>query len=154
MAYVVEQVVLREQPTMVLRDTVPRDKTGEWLGSAFGRIFTHLGAVAISPAGPPFARFRFHEDTVEVEAGAPVPEGTREGGGLEVSSLPAGAAAVTLHVGPYETLDQAYGALETWLKEHGFEQSATFWEEYLTDPSQEPDPARQRTRVVMPYRTA
>ncbi|MGE5291418.1 MAG: GyrI-like domain-containing protein [Micromonosporaceae bacterium] len=154
MAYVIESVALCEQPTMVVRDTVPADKIGEWIGSAFARIFTHLGEAGISPAGPPFARFRFHGDTIEAEVGAPVPAGTRASGGFETSSLPGGTAAATVHVGPYETLDQAYGALETWLKDHGFEQAGTFWEEYLSDPSQEPDPARQRTRVIMPYRAA
>ncbi len=152
MPYVIESVTLPGQPAIALREDVPREKIGEWIGGAYEKIFSHLGRAGVQPAGPPFARFEFHGDRIDAEAGVPVSAPVSEEGGFSSVQLPAGTAAVTVHVGPYETLDQAYQALKDWVAARGCEMAGAWWEEYLTIPSEEPDPAAQRTRVVMPYR--
>ena len=152
MRSVIESVTLPGQPAIALRDEVPRNKIGEWLGGAYERIFTYLGMTGVQPAGPPFGRFGFRGDLIDAEAGVPVASRVAEDGGFSVVCLPAGPAAVTLHAGPYDTLDQAHKAVEEWIAEHGYEAVGDWWEEYLADPAAEPDPAAQRTRVVMPYR--
>jgi effector-binding domain-containing protein len=152
MRYAIESVTLPEQPAIALHDEVPRDKIGEWLGGAYEKIFTCLGQAGIQPVGPPFARFQFLDDRVDAEAGVPVAAPVDGQDGFSSVRLPSGTAAVTVHVGPYDTLDQAYQALRKWIAEQGYETAGPWWEEYLTGPSEQADPAAQCTRVVMPYR--
>jgi hypothetical protein len=56
--------------------------------------------------------------------------------------------------GPYEDVAKAYAACRAWLDDHGLEPAGPHWEVYRTDPSTEPDPARWRTDVVLPFRAA
>jgi effector-binding domain-containing protein len=46
------------------------------------------------------------------------------------TSTPAGRAAITLHIGPYERLIDSYRALECWCAENGHIPSGVSWEVY------------------------
>lgn len=56
----------------------------------------------------------------------------------------------TTYVGPYDTMDSAYSALERYFAENGLVQGDVMWESYLTDPEEEPDPAKWETRISWP----
>ena len=66
------------------------------------------------------------------------------------SPLPAGPAAVTTHMGPYDTLSNAYGAIETWMEAKGQAPAGAPWESYITDPAEHPDPSNWRTEIYWP----
>ena len=65
---------------------------------------------------------------------------------------------VLRHIGDYEGLIDANAALQQWAQDHGLEFDMTgtpegsAWgsrfEEYITDPSKEPDPAKWETDVA------
>ena len=152
MRYRVEVRDLAEQPTAVARASLPAAQLGVWLPAAYRDVMTYLAAAGGSPAGPPFARYVFHDELVEVEAGFPVAAPLVGDGGIASSSLPGGPAAVTTHYGRYEDLTVAYEAVAGWLKEHGLEPAGPHWEVYYTDPQSEPDPTRWRTDLIAPYR--
>jgi len=79
-----------------------------------------------------------------------VPAGS---GGLEEreqTSLPSGRAAVLRHFGPYDGLADACEGLGAWIAEHGERSSGPFWETYVTDPREEPDPQQRLTEIYMP----
>jgi effector-binding domain-containing protein len=57
---------------------------------------------------------------------------------------------VALHTGPYEDLPAAREALKAWLREKGKSASYPIWEEYLTNPHEEPDPSCWETRLCQP----
>ena len=59
-------------------------------------------------------------------------------------------AAVGMHIGPYDTLEQTYSAMMEWIKWQGRSVAGPMWEVYLTDPSSEPDPQVWRTEVFIP----
>ena len=65
-------------------------------------------------------------------------------------SLPGGQAVVGTHVGPYDQLEGTYGELMTWVKLEGLELAEGMWEQYVSDPAAEPDPATWRTLIVWP----
>ena len=72
--------------------------------------------------------------------------------------LPAGSYLVLRHTGPYDGLVASNAALQEWAADHGvrFDTQETdqgsAWggrvEHYVTDPSQEPDPAKWETDVA------
>ncbi len=152
--YVVEEKMFAsERPTAAMFATVDVGGIGGWLQKAYPTVASYLSHYGVGPVGPPYARFhRLEAGGFEVEAGFEASTPVAGEGDVEPSTLPAGKAASTLHVGPYEELEPAYEALADWIRGRGASPSGDPWEIYETDPSQEPDPARWRTEVFMPFR--
>lgn len=144
-----------DQPTASITATLSVDEISVWLGRAFktvGRVATSQGA---RPMGPPFARFHAAaRGRFRVEAGFPVDVVIRTEGKVQPSWLPGGPVATTIHEGPYEEMEPAYRALAAWVGSHGGELGGDPWENFLSDPNEDPDPARWRTEIVQPYRAA
>jgi hypothetical protein len=65
-------------------------------------------------------------------------------------ATPSGRAAMTIHMGPYELLGNAHGAVRDWCKANGHELEGTNWEVY---GHHEEDPAKRRTDVYYLLRT-
>lgn len=151
MPYEIEWQALPEQPALVKRAKLAAEEIGSWLPQAFRELFGHLEKLDVSPAGPPYARYEINAEIV-VEAGVPVIEPVTGEGPLTMSSLPAGTVATTLHVGRYEEMTEPYEALQHWIIEQGYEPTGQYWEIYLTDPTEQPDPAQQQTVLFMQYR--
>lgn len=151
--YEIADEVRAEQPTAVCAATLSVAEIGSWIPRAYHDIADLLSRRGLEMAGPPFARYhRVGEDRFEVEAGAPLASRIDGEGEVRPSSLPGGHVAVTMHVGPYDAMRPAYGALVSWIAERGGEPVGDAWEVYLSDPQVEPDPATWRTEIVQPYR--
>lgn len=148
----IDAEVLEEQPTAVLRATVAVADMGHFLGNAYARTAAALEKLHAGPAGPPFARYHvLGEGRFEVEAGFPATRAIDSDADVQASALPGGTVATTLYVGPYDGMEPAYAALASWIAERG-EPAGDPWEIYYDDPSDEPDPAAWRTRIIAPYR--
>lgn len=143
----------QEQPTAVLRETVPMKDLREFFGRAYSSVMAAVQQQHVQLAGPPFALYRgMPTDVVDVEAGfplaAPFPGGGE--GGVVAGALPAGRAVEAMHVGPYETLPETYGKVMARMQAEGLTPGDTMWEYYLSDPGTEPDPAAWKTLIVWP----
>ncbi|MGW5740525.1 GyrI-like domain-containing protein [Amycolatopsis sp. NPDC003861] len=142
-----------EQPTAVAEAVLDVAGIGAWLGRQYATIAGVLTAQGRVPAGPPFARYRREPDgRFHVEAGFPVGTPIAPVDGVRPSTLPAGPVVETVHVGPYDTMEPAYGALACWVHEHDGELAGAAWEVYLTSPEAQSDPGTWCTEVVQPYR--
>ena len=102
--------------------------------------------------GEPFAFYPSEPaDLIEVEAGVVTAVPVETSGEVVVSSLPGGRVVTALHVGPYEQLENSYRDLLAELDRAGLAlRPVGMWEVYLTDPDEEPDPAKWRTRLYVP----
>jgi effector-binding domain-containing protein len=151
-AYEIEVRTLDEEQTAVVFGTVTTEELPGWLGRAFADVARYLTKWGAGPAGPPFARFhRLDEERFDAEAGFPAITPVAGEGDVEPSDLPAGPAAVTTHVGPYDAMEPAYDALRAWIEAQGATPAGDPFERYLTDPDENPDPSTWRTEVVAPY---
>ena len=140
--------------------TVPMDGIGAAVDAAFPELFGWLAAQGIPPAGPPFIRYLVIDmpGELRLELGVPVAAPITASGRIQPGILPGGRYAVLRHTGPYDGLVASNAALQQWAAEHGIEFDASAagevstWrgraEHYLTDPSQEPDPAKWETDVA------
>ena len=106
------------------------------------------------PSGPPFARYRRHNDgRFRVTAGFPV-DGIFTGDGDVVAEwIPGGRVAVVQHRGSYDAMAPAYRTLAQWLTDHHAVATSDPSEVYRTGPDAS-IPAAQLTDVVQPFRLA
>jgi effector-binding domain-containing protein len=155
-------------PTAVVRATaVPMATISEFFDSAFGEAFPALFAAGMTPVAAAFALYtriaESPEPEADLEIGFPVAApltvqlgdepGEVEGLRVVPSELPAGAVAVTSHVGPYDGLGEAWGRFMAEISALGHSPSSPFWESYVTEPSPDIDPATLRTDLFCPVRT-
>jgi len=148
-------IELRNQPeqhTAVVRHRISMQETDRipgWIGTTFEAI---QGA-GQQPAGMPFLRtLSMDADGMDIEVGWPVVAPISGDGEVYAGTLPGGHVAVASYLGPYDGIGPAYEAIQTWCSEHGHEIAGPPWESYLTDPNEEPDPAKWRTDIHFPVR--
>lgn len=109
-------------------------------------------------AGPPIFRYvKIDMDgDMDVEFCIPLSAAADGDGRVQAGALPAGRYATLMHTGHYDGLRDATRYLLNWGEEQGLRWQTDpggEWrarlETYLTDPSQEPDPARWETQVAI-----
>jgi DNA-binding transcriptional MerR regulator len=136
-------------PALAIRDRVHWDDAEDWLAAAFDDLHQALGSTA-NPAHGPDAAFYgpefFERHVGDVVAFVAVEGGAAAGGRGEVVDLPAAYYAVTVHDGPFTDLDQAYGALGSFVSERMLGAEGPILERYLVTD----DPAAVRTEVCWP----
>ncbi len=135
-----------EQTAAVVRATVRLEELAGFLGQAFGEVAGVLARQGLFPAGPPFGRYRMVDDGFDAEAGFPSSGPVTPEGHVVPVVLPGGEIAETVHIGSYDGVAAAYGAVMEWLGETGREATADPWELYLDGP----EVAQPRTVVCFP----
>jgi effector-binding domain-containing protein len=147
---------IRAQPTM--------QTIGPTVGPLLGEVFGWLAQSRVAPAGPPFFRYLVidMERELQLDVGVPVENAISPDDRVIRGSLPAGEYATALYTGHYDGLAEATAELLAWAEQNGIvwdrEQTPAgeAWgarvEHYLTNPEEEPDPARFET--LLAFRTA
>lgn len=148
----VELVEVPSETVARVRRKIPVHEMPEFFGEAFEQVMKTVPEAGGAVSGPPFGWYHGKPaDTVDVSAGFPVAGDVHApDGGVVVEERPGGRAAVAVHVGPYDTLDDTYGQVMAWIAGRSLEPREDMWEEYLSEPAG--DPATWRTRVVIPVR--
>jgi effector-binding domain-containing protein len=143
-----------------IQATVPMEGISGAIDEAFPELFGWLAKTGTAPAGPPFIRFLVidMEALLQIELGVPVAEPMTSSERIRPGVLPAGRYVVLRHTGHYDGLIDANAALQQWAHDHGLEfdvrdtSEGSAWgsrfEEYITDPSGEPDPSKWETDVA------
>ena len=143
-----------------IQATVPMGGISGAVDDAFPELFGWLAGTGTTPAGPPFIRYLVidMEALLQLEFGVPVAAPVTGSGRIKPGILPAGRYAVLRHSGPYDGLIGANAALQRWAQDHDLEfdvrdtPEGSAWgarfEEYITDPSGEPDPSKWETDVA------
>lgn len=88
-------------------------------------------------------------DPVSADFGVEVTREFAPSGEVRPVTTPGGEAAVVRHVGPYDGLSRAHGAIQSWSRESGRALAGTSWEVY---GDWNEDPAMLETLVI--YRLA
>lgn len=167
MTYDIVKKDLVQQPVLVARRRVKRSEIAAAITDVLTQIFQYAQERGIALAGHPFTRYvDVGAGLLTIEPGMRVvtsplspaaidnvpPPTTSRGPEVVEDVLPGGTAATTVHAGPYETLSDAYGALEAWMEAHQLASAGAPWESYITDPTEHPDPKDWKTEVCWPAR--
>ena len=141
------------QQVAVVRKTLQMSELPGFYSTALGTVAAAVGNAGGTVAGPPFGWYHgMPTETVDVAGGFPV-SGLAEGpleGDVVVLERPACLAAAALHVGSLDTLAETYRELEAWMRDRQLDRAEHSWEEYLSDPQTQPNPADWQTRIVWP----
>lgn len=149
----VETRQIPAQPVLLIRRRCTLETIQQTLAEVLPATFGFAVERGQQPVGPPFTRYLSHDEAsgeIELEGGCPIAAPIEVEGDIQMTELPAGEVAFTWHVGPYDRIGEAHRALASWAAASGRQPGGACWEVYWTDPSQEPDPARWRTEVLMP----
>ena len=146
MDYEIELKALQLQHLAVVRFHASEAEMAQQMGAAFGAVIEYLTRNGLQPQGPAVAVYTEPFGTVfDVAAGFVVAAPITGDGHVVPDELPAGEAAVTMHVGPYEGLSDAYQAVQAWIEREAREPAGKTWEEYLDGPETPPE----QTRTVL-----
>jgi effector-binding domain-containing protein len=147
----VEIVELEEVRVAAIRSVVAPEDVPDFMSDALELVAGALREAGVAPAGPPFARyFSMSADGLDVAAGFPVAEPFLGSGVVHPGELPAGPAAVTTFVGPYDGLEAAWTGLRQRIDEMGRRRVDHPWEVYFVGPGSGVGEAEWRTELVWP----
>jgi len=147
----IDRVELEPRTLLGVHERVKMADLTEYFERAFSTSAAALAEQGLAPAGPPLALYHgMPTDTVDVTAGFPVAGPARETGEVVVTALPAGTAITSIYTGPYDGMTRTYDQIAAWLQEQNLTPAVDMWEEYLTGPDTDPDPATWQTRIVFP----
>ena len=164
MTYSVTRKELSPQPVLLVRRRVKRSEIAATIAAVLPDVFLYAQQHGIALAGHPFTRYvDVGPGLMTIEPGMRVALSDQDpvtiddawvenSGKNEVlrEVLPGGPAAVTTHTGPYDTLSDAYAAIQQWMETEHLVASGAPWEYYVTDPGQYPDPKDWKTDVFWP----
>jgi effector-binding domain-containing protein len=150
----IEVKQVNAQKAIVVRFDVPTSEIGPAMGKAYEKLFGFLGTNSMAPAGPPFAVHYSINPTGNTvfEAGVPVSSSISGNEEIIYKEFPAMKVVSILYRGPYESLETAYGKLNSYIIANGLEAEKISWEIYLTDPSQVTDPKENQTLIYFPLK--
>lgn len=143
-------VEVPERTALVLTATTTMEELGEVLSRLFPELCARAARLGLATAGVPMTRYgASHADgSIEIEACLPV----EAAAGGDCVTFAACRAAMVSHFGDYSTLGEAHFALGDYVRRERLETAGLCWEEYLTDPGEEADPAKWETRVYWPVK--
>lgn len=151
--YTVTTKEITAQPVLMVRRRVKRSEIAKMIGESLPVVFMYAQKIGATILGPPLARYLdWGPGMTTVEAGIPValPVGATGEGDVLTDTLPGGLVATTMHIGAYDKLSEAHGAVQQWVEEQGLKTAGAPWESYVTDPGEEPDPKDWKTEVFWP----
>ena len=122
--------------TVAISDVVAFDDASDWLDAAYPELHAALEAAGLSPAGPDSALYDdafFTEGIGGTVAFVPIDAPATGRGRVTSLDLPATRVAAMVHDGPFDDLDQTYGALGTSVAELGLGASGPIREIYLAE---------------------
>jgi DNA-binding transcriptional MerR regulator/effector-binding domain-containing protein len=142
---------------LAIAEPVAMEHVEPWWEQAFGELHAALRLTGGRRGGPDGALYSpefFEEELGEVVAFVPI-DGTLEPTGRSrLVEIPPAELAVTVHSGAFSELDQAYGALGTFVAEREIGLQGPIREHYLVTAEDTDDETLHRTEVCWPvFRT-
>jgi effector-binding domain-containing protein len=131
----------------VRREVAPGEVGSAW-GPALGKVWEFIRSVpGLWTDGHNI--FLYHQSkpgtALECDFGVEVTRTFETAGEVYATETPGGVAAVAVHRGPYDRMNEAYSAIANWMATNQRESAGYTWEIY-GDPT--PDPADTETTVV------
>ncbi|MBL8001513.1 MAG: GyrI-like domain-containing protein, partial [Flavobacteriales bacterium] len=143
-----ELITTTEVITAVIHLTIPGRDMPKYMDPAIQEVIRAITSQGARIAGPMFTyHHRRPSDTFDFEIGFPVSRPIAPEGRVVNSTLPAAKVVRAVYQGPYESLAQAWRALQDRVRSDGHGETGRFWECYLNNPDEVKDPQEYRTEL-------
>jgi effector-binding domain-containing protein len=149
-------IIEKEIPSRIvisIRDTASSITLASKLTDFYKKISLVIKQKKLTTVGVPFSLYHsYTPQSFDMEAGIPVNKKVVLSGNVECKEFPATKVAMASYFGPYSSTAVVYEAIEKYVKEKSLEISGGPWEEYITDPSMEPDTSKWQTDIYYPLK--
>jgi effector-binding domain-containing protein len=146
-----EVVQTTEQPSAMIRLTIPRNEIQQVMGPGYQEVMAAVAAQGIVPAGPWFTHhLRMDPEVFDFELGVPIAAPITPVGRVVAGTLPATRVARTIYTGGYEGLGDAWAEFDAWIAAEGHTPGLNLWESFVAGPESGPDPDAWRTELNRP----
>jgi DNA-binding transcriptional MerR regulator len=125
----------------------------DWWEAVFDELHRIIRSAPSDRRGPNGALYPsefFQDGQGEVTAFLPVASQSRPSGRAQLVQIPGAELAVTVHEGAFSELDQAYGALGTFVAQREIAVEGPIREHYLVSYEDTDDESQHRTEVCWP----
>jgi len=146
--YAVNTIDIPAQSYITHREKIAMADMTQFFGTHFPTIAMGVAKAEGEMAGMPRALYyEWDEENGMVDLAAAIPTKEKmEMKGYKVVDVPAGKALLIDYYGSYEGGGEAHYAMDDYIKEKGIE-STLVMEEYVTDPTTEPDTSKWLTKI-------
>lgn len=153
-AYEVRVEELPDRYFVGVRQMVKMEEIQSFYAENLGKVMQALTSKGVEPAGMPCGLyFSWDEATGQTDMAAAIPvagEVNLDGMDFAAIRLPAGQSLLVNYYGDYHRIEDAHLAIDQYVLANNLKTGVPIVEEYVTDPGQEPDPAKWLTRVFYP----
>lgn len=149
----VREVELPERQFVAIRKKVNMSGVTGFYAENLPKVQQLLAANSVEPAGMPCGLYYSWDETnqeTDLAGAIPVPTLPPLDKDFEAIVLPPGKALLVEYYGPYEAIASAHTAIDDYTRSKNLQTGFPVIEQYVTDPSQEPDPGKWLTRVFYP----
>ena len=122
------ETVIDGRRLAVVRRRARRETLSRVVPAACGIVWSVLRSQQIQGAGRHVALYL--DDQINLEVGVELDAPFAGHGEVVASSTPAGLIAGAVHLGPYDMLHEAHGAVRDWCTRHGYALAGPSWEIY------------------------
>jgi AraC family transcriptional regulator len=139
------------QPILYIRRRIAHSEIQTTMAECFGQLYGHGQKNGLPIAGFPMARWvSTGPGLLTLDSAMPLAVPATGEGEMQADQLPGGSVAFAIHAGPYDQLNDTHAAMERWIEANGYRVAGPYWDWFVTDPGEHPDPKDWRTEVFWP----
>ncbi|HEX9972495.1 MAG TPA: SRPBCC family protein [bacterium] len=148
-SYSVKEINFPARTYAAIQKVVAFDQMQGFFAESYATIMAEMGKKGIKMAGAPCALYYEWDEqnnTTNVAAAIPIKNAAKLGD-LNIIQLPATTAFMVDYFGSYQKSAPAHYACDLYLSNKGLKQKSPIIEEYITDPTTEPDSSKWLTKI-------
>jgi effector-binding domain-containing protein len=146
--YFINEINLAPRNFIIKRDKVKYSEIQKFYAIHFQGIMQMVQMLELPLAGAPsgiYYKWDMEYNIADMAAGIPI-DGEADIEGYEMVQLGGNALKIEYY-GSYSGIDEAHYAIDEFMKEHNLSLNEVVFEEYITDPSTEPDTTKWLTNI-------
>jgi effector-binding domain-containing protein len=149
----ISETEVKQTYAVAIRSKVGMDEMSQAMGESFGKIMPAIKKNGAEMAGPPLAIwYEYDTDIFDFDCAIPIVNPMDVPDGLQLIKTYGGKVVMAEHRGDYTSTFYSWEKLEEYIKENNLEMNGAPWEQYITDPMNEPDPSKWITNLFWPVK--
>ncbi|MCD6366970.1 MAG: GyrI-like domain-containing protein [Bacteroidales bacterium] len=144
-----EEITVEAKPALSVEINTDMSHISEEMSKAYGQIMEYIKTNGLEVVGAPFSFYQKWNPPTEVVfvAGVPVNKTAKGNDVIKPYETPSGKMLKVVHFGAYDQTAYIYNGYDEYAAKNGLETRGGPWEEYITDPTQEPDTTKWQTNI-------